>query len=66
MPDEKDAKSCLTELARKHFGDETIVVDENFYTPAYGMTLLEMLANPRLGEKAVIDYWEFKMAGGFE
>lgn len=64
--DEIDAKTRLTELARRHFGDENIVVDENFYTAAYGRTLKEIIEDPAMGEKTVIDYWNFKMAGGYE
>lgn len=66
MTDTNDAKTRLTEIARKHFKDNRLEVDENFTPASYGMSLREMLENPKLGEKAVIDYWEFKQAGGYE
>lgn len=61
-----DTKNRLTELARLYFGDDKLEVDAEFYTPAYGMTLREMLENPELGERAVFDYWGFKITGGYE
>ncbi|MCD8562491.1 MAG: hypothetical protein LRY54_00085 [Alphaproteobacteria bacterium] len=61
---EKDVKTRLTELARRYFKDETIEVDPDFYSSAYGKTLGQILEE--YGEKEVLDYWEFKMNGGYE
>ncbi len=59
-------KQRLTQLARKVFNNPTLEIDEKLYTATYGMSLEERLKDPRLGEEAVTDYLEFKMAGGYE
>ena len=66
MTDSKSSKERLTEIARVFSNDQRIEVDENFVPESYGISLREILEDPQLGEKAVIKYWEFKKAGGFE